>query len=323
MGATGQERAIRLVESIDFGAALGDRPLVASSVAHDGALWLLGLEGIPDRYAEQGRFRFPTSAARRTQIHIAVRVDERGGALQRVVPAGRRNLHHVQPMPGGRLLVSCARCYEEADGSPERNAVILDRDGNIEAELVLGDAIAGLQATEEGILWASYFDEGTGTRGAGEFDPVGASGLVAFDRAGNKLFTFNPQAAGTRDIVDCYALNVASSAETWIYFYSDFALVRLSLTGPPRAWEAGIAGARAIAVGEGHVLLDRGYDANHSYVLCRLGDRALEPVATFVFTDEAGEPLGPAAHGRGPCLHFIRGARWYRAEIGTLLKESG
>lgn len=323
MGARGQERAIRLVESIDFGAALGDRSLVASSVAHDGALWLLGLDGM--RYAEQGRFRFPTSAARRDQIHIAVRLDgrERGGVEQRMVLAGRRNLHHVQPMPGGRLLVSCARCYEEADGSPERNAVILGRDGAIEAEMVLGDAIADLQATEEGILWASYFDEGTGTRGAGEFDPVGASGLVAFDRAGNKLFTFDPEAAGTRDIVDCYALNVASSAETWIYFYSELALVRLSLTGPPRAWATGVAGARAIAVGEGHVLLDRGYDANHRYVLCRLGDRALEPVAAFVFIDEAGELLGPAAHGRGPCLHFIRGARWYRAEIGTLLKESG
>jgi hypothetical protein len=322
MGATIRERPFQLTEPIDFGAALGDLRLVASAVAHDGALWLLGLEGTPDRYVEHGHFRFPKSVARREQTHVAIRVDERGAVERRVIAGGRRNLHLVQPLPGGRLIVACARCYDEADGSPERNAIILGRDGSVEAEFVIGDAVEDLQATSKGVLWASYFDEGTGTRGRGEFDPVGASGLVAFDGEGNKLFSFDPTATGTDTIVDCYALNVVSSTETWIYFYTEFPLVQLSLEGRPRVWTTAIRGAKAIAVGRGHVLLDSGYDAHDRHVLCRLGDSAIEPVAMFRFIDDMGESLGPAAHGRGTCLHFLRGTRWYCADLRRLLNET-
>lgn len=322
MGAMSHEQRIEITDPIDFGAELGDLHLVARAVAHDGALWLLGLEGTPDRHLEHGRFRFPRSAASREQTHVAIRVDERGAVERRAIAVARRNLHHIQPLPGGRLIVACARCYDEADGSPALNAVVVARDGSIETEFVIGDAVADLQATSNGVLWASYFDEGTGMRGRGELDPVGASGLVAFDDKGTKLFSFDPTAAGTDDIVDCYALNVASSTETWIYFYRDFSLVRLSLEGRPRVWTTAIRGARSIAVGRGHVLLDGGHDAHDRHLLCRLGDRTIDPTATFRFTDETGEPLGSAAHGRGASLHFVRGTRWYRADLGTLLNEA-
>jgi hypothetical protein len=61
---------------------------------------------------------------------------------------------HVQPLPGGRILIACARTR----GTD--NAEVWAGNGHLEHAGLIGDAIEHLLATPSGAIWAWYFDEG-------------------------------------------------------------------------------------------------------------------------------------------------------------------
>ena len=80
--------------------------------------------------------------------------------------------------------------------------------------------IEDVQVTESGIIWTSYFDEGVfGNRGWN--DPIGKNGLVAWNGLGEKIYEFLPTTE-LGEICDCYALNVISDREVWLYYYTEF-----------------------------------------------------------------------------------------------------
>jgi hypothetical protein len=138
-------------------------------------------------------------------------------------------LSYIQPMRAGLLLVS-ARC----DWSPrqiEKNALILGWDGKRRRRLSLGDGIEDVRTTPEGTIWVSYFDEGVvGNRGWNHPGPapIGATGLVAFDRKGSVRWSYDARRAGTDSIVDVYALNVRGADDVWLYFYTEFSIVHVT-----------------------------------------------------------------------------------------------
>jgi len=69
-------------------------------------------------------------------------------------------------------------------------------DGALRRTTTFGDGIADVQTTTRGDIWVSYFDEGVfGNYGWGYDEastPIGAPGLVRFDRQGSVLWSYHP-----------------------------------------------------------------------------------------------------------------------------------
>src|SRR5262249_4405358 len=120
-------------------------------------------------------------------------------------------------------------------------------------------------------IWVGYYDEGVyGNFGWGNAQgsaPIGAAGLLCFDRSGKKIWEYDaPEDVGTID--DCYALNVSSSG-VWAYHYSDFPLVRVDCeTMDLSTWSTPGHGGGALATNGEAVLLYGGYDTQRG--TCRL-----------------------------------------------------
>lgn len=316
---------------VDFTEALSGRELMAQGVGPDFDLWLLALEGERDDREQVAPDlpSFAKSLADTPQTYEVLRFSAPGAPPECVrLPPNRRNFHFVQPLPDGEVLLVGGRCRYLDKDAHERNAVVFSRDGRMTRELTLGDGIQDVQATADGRLWVSYFDEGVlGNRGWGRGDidsePIGRSGLVLFDARGQRLSEYDAKAVGTDIIVDCYALNVAANDEMWLYFYTDFPLVCLREGGRPAVWKTPVAGASALAVGATHVLFGGSYSARSTFELFALhggGKDALAPAGTFVFVDPDGTRWQPTwMCGRGPWLYGGEGTRAFRIDLDTLV----
>lgn len=294
---------------VDYSEALAGRELMAHGLGPDFDLWMLALD-------EEG--------------HEVLRFSEPGAPPESIrLPEGQRKFHHVQPLPGGELLLVDGRCEYRDEAAPaDRNAVVYSREGVATRELTLGDGIQDVQTTTDGRLWVSYFDEGVLGNGRWaavnpSVEPMGRSGLVLFDSRGRRLSEYDANAVGTDIIIDCYALNVASDDETWLYFYTDFPLVRLRAGSRPAAWRTPVAGASALAVGSTHVLFGGSYSARSTFELFVLdGHRKSEliPAGSFVFVDSDGSRWQPNwMCGRGPWLYGGEGTRAFRIDLDTLV----
>ncbi|RKH00499.1 hypothetical protein D7X32_23215 [Corallococcus carmarthensis] len=242
------------------------------------------------------------------------------------LPREAADFDYVQPLPGDEVLLVNARCRYLSEKQHERNAHVYSPEGTLLRELTLGDGIADVQTTSDGQVWVSYFDEGVignrGWGGNGSRSPIGSDGLVRFDALGQRL----PGEQVPVDIVDCYALNVASEQETWFYSYTDFPLVRMRPGQRSTVWQSPVRGAHAIAVSDTHVLFGGGYDDACQLQLFTLYDRGhqrLGPVARIVLTDETGRAWQPSwLKGRGPWLHGAEGTRHFRVPMEQLLAQA-
>lgn len=156
---------------------------------------------------------------------------------------GRQRPHFVQRTRDGLLFVAARTA-----GDDQPNARATDRELRPRRMFALGDGIADVRVSPAGVIWAGYIDEAVFGQG------LGAAGLVAFDRAGRPRWQYDPTRAGTDDIAEVYALNLAAEDDAWVYFYSQFAIVRW-LKGAPTAWRTRVRGARALAVRGGRALL--------------------------------------------------------------------
>jgi hypothetical protein len=110
-----------------------------------------------------------------------------------------------------------------------------------------------VRVARSGHIWTAYFDEGVFGGG------IGAEGVLEFDASGRKRWAHDAAKAGTDDIADVYAFNLASEDDAWVYFYTPFAVVRW-LKKRPTVWRTRIAGARAIATQPHRALLFGDYD---------------------------------------------------------------
>ncbi|MCE9667138.1 hypothetical protein LY474_04850 [Myxococcus stipitatus] len=280
---------------------------MSQGVGPDLDLWLLASDG--------------------SRSYEVLRFSSAGAPPQRLrLPPERRDFQYIQPLPRGELLLVESRCATGTE--PARNAVIYSPEGHLLREFTLGDGIQDVQTTSDGRLWVSYFDEGViGNCGWGTGDPlrepIGRSGLVLFDSRGQLLSEYDARAVGTDVIIDCYALNVAADEETWIYFYTDFPLVRLRGGGRPEVWNTRVAGASALAVSPTHVLFGGSYEARSRFELFTLhsaGRPRMMPVGSFLFEDPEGMPWQPTwMCGRGPWLYGGEGTRVFRIELDSLV----
>jgi hypothetical protein len=274
----------------------------------------VALEGWPEPViAGSGPDGAIYAAARRSTDYLVVRWRE-GETRSLVVPGLGVEASFVQPFANG-VLLAAARCHWRPEGA-EKNAVAVDWSGKTIDQFTLGDGIQDLRVTSDGTIWVSYFDEGVfGNYGWQE--PMGMSGLVSFAKSGERRFAYDSGAARTDDICDAYAMNVAGPSDVWVYFYTEFPIVRI-LDGSYHVWKLGHAGSRALAVHQDHALLFSDYEHRSvAYVIeLRAGGKAKKTGKIEVAT-EHGEPLGDAyAWGMGSALYFYQERCVYRLDMG-------
>jgi hypothetical protein len=213
----------------------------------------------------------------------------------------------VQPLPDGLVLVA-PRCRVGREGA-EANALVLDAAGRARARFSLGDGIADVRATPDGTIWVAYFDEGIfgrrGASGPGK-GPIGAAGLRAFTATGEPRFAYRADAAGTEPIRDCYALNVSSDSDAWIYFYDEFPIVRIN-NGRYHLWHTNVSGATALAVRGKRALLLGDYERGDVVHVLELGAKGSATIAARrLLVDATGKPLAPTrARGVGASLYCL------------------
>jgi hypothetical protein len=259
---------------------------------------------------------FPKTIPDRPQSYRVLILDEGYVVSAITIESETFNIHHVQPLED-RLLLVCARSELRDDGKAEYNGRVYTQDGLLADEILLGDGIAGVQATSSGVIWTSYSDEGVfGNFGWNSRNSLGASGLVAWSSSGEKLYEFKrPDRLDA--IVDCYAMNVPTDNDVWCYYYTEFPLVHLRNGRIVEYWKSPIAGSRAFALGRGCVLFDGGYEDHDTYSLCKLTrDPALTIAKQFRLVDESGEPIvARRVMGRGSSIYVIAQDAIYRVDI--------
>jgi hypothetical protein len=219
----------------------------------------------------------------------------------------------IQPFPGGILLAG-SRCRWRPEDI-EKNALIIDWNGKEISRFVLGDGIQDLRTTKHGTIWVSYYDEGVfGNYGWGRPgpQPIGKSGLVAFSPQGTMCFSYDHTAARTDVVCDAYALNVAGKDDIWLYFYTEFPIVRI-LNGSYYKWEFGVGGARALAVRKEQAFLVGDYKAPALGRIVELAPEGIAKITGEVLLLDDCEKLldGACAWGIRDSIYFYKDRRFF------------
>ncbi|SRR6266566_4768543 len=172
--------------------------------------------------------------------------------------AGRAAYMYVQPIDDQNFLLVTPWLYKGVENAGH----IWSPDGTLIGQLALGQGIEHLQTSARSDVWVGHNDEGVFS--------ANEPGLACFDRTGKRVFSFADSVANddhpdVPPIDDCYALNVASDDEVWLYYYSAFPLVRLLDKQLDGIWPRvpGL-GSHAFAVGKRCVLFAGDYGAPSS-----------------------------------------------------------
>ena len=223
------------------------------------------------------------------------------------LPPTTQFLSSAQPMLGGSFLCVAHRC-----GVGEKNAHAFSADGSLLDSWHVGDGIEDVQATRDGQLWISYFDEGVygGTE-------LSHQGLNCFGVCGQRLFGFGDARGTLSPIDDCYALNVANDRDAWLFYYSGFPLVHLrdrkvkAVYEPPE-----MIGSHAFAVQGLRFLFLGGY-THKKRIFWRDESRKLQ--VELDLRDGKGEPIGwQRARGRGADLFLLDGPKVWRLSLDEI-----
>lgn len=252
---------VKLLPFADISNYVEGFDIVSTQWGGDGLVYVLLMNQIPERK----RGMFVQSKLKQSYTYKVLIVTDQN--IEEVVIWGQTfNYHYVQPLHDHLLLVG-ARCTNYGNEQFDLNAKVCDLDGNTIREFLLGDGIQSVQVTEKGTIWTSYFDEGVfGTYGWS--DPIGSSGLLAWDKHGNKVYENH-----AADIADCYALNVVNDNQVWFYFYTDFELG--CITGGTseanvKFMNPNISGSSGFSTDGYHFLFDAGYGKHGTFVLKKM-----------------------------------------------------
>lgn len=293
-------QSLRLTPVHDLSALLNESNLAAVGIGHNGMIYLV------------------VSSPGKDHQYRVVELSDSGPVIDFTVKNEPLDIHYIQPLLNDILLVCGRSEYRGADDF-DKNGRIYSRSGKFKREMLLGDGIESVQTTSEGTIWTSFFDEGIfGNYGWNE--PVGVSGLVAWDSSGNKIYEFHPSGK-LESIDDCYALNVESKNNTWCYYYSSFCLVHLYSCNIKAYWEIPIKGSLAFAVFGGHALFQGGYKEHDSYYLLSLfPDGKAEIKGKFNVVDKDGEGLvSDFVVARADKIFIISKGKLYRIDLKELL----
>ena len=312
---------LQLKPMVNLHPYLADGEIVAFNVGPDGYVYLvIALKPLDYAIEQPGWATFAKTVPDQPQKYRVVALSGDQPVLNVVIGEEQFNIHHVQPL-GDELLLVCARSYYKGPNDFEKNGRVYTRDGKFVRSMLLGDGIQSVQTTSDGVIWTSFFDEGV----FGNFgwqEPIGASGLVAWDSQGNKLYEFQPP-EGLDSICDCYALNVESDDDVWCYYYTEFPLVHLHRNRIESFWKMPVGGSDAFAISAGRALFRGGYKESDSYYFFSLETNGqVRQTAKIQLQDSRGDNLvAERAVGRANAIHLISSGYLYRIDLRSIVPE--
>lgn len=197
-------------------------------------------------------------------------------------------INFVQPVPNNRFLIGSSRTgFSQSRRAYDHNALVVTDGGELVSSFSLGDAVEDVQATSDGKLWVSYFDEGYG--GPPRLDRRGyrstESMLIQWSSDGDILYDH------PADILDCYAINLEHDRSLWACYGPRCPLVRITPDSVDSVYPPTIRCAKAFAVSRHGVLFGPGYgvdDAGDQADLTRIwsqyefAEMTLEPRQRFL-----------------------------------------
>lgn len=305
--------------SCTFKETIGEQTIVAFNVGPLGEVYiLLAVETPDDRTTDHGGACFARIVPDASQRYRVLVFRKGELELYLAIHDERFDIHLIQPL-GNDLLLACARCEYRGRDDFDLNARVYSRDGTFLRAFLLGDGIQTIQTTRQGEIWTSYFDEGVfGNYGWGA--PVGEAGLVAWNASGEKVYEYD--AIGpVDDIIDCYALNVASVQDVWCCYYTDFPLVHLHDKRIASTWHVPVAGSHAFAVAVDHVLFAGGYDKRDTFQLVRLEQNGTSTLLDeFELIGDDGAAVKPVETiGRGGLLYVLTDESFHEIDLKSVL----
>jgi hypothetical protein len=311
----------RLEPWFDLQPHLDGLEVISISLGPDAALYLLAIVPPTDYREQRAGASFAKIRPGKPATFIVLRCDEH--AVNRTAITNQSwNFHRLQPLPNDEILLVCARSHYRDRGDYDRNGHVFGSDGSLQRSFLLGDGIQDVQATRDGRIWTSYFDEGI-FGNYGWNDPIGASGLICWDRTGTQLYAYTPS-GGLNGMSDCYALNSVTDHDTWCSYYTEFPLVHLRDNRVVAAWDCPIRGSDGFAIFDDWVLMRGGYQARDTYHLLQLQREGhMHEHARYIFLDADNHALTSGLVTlRADTLATLQGTRCYRVALPDLLSRA-
>lgn len=275
-------KGLRNLEELFTEQGMTGLDYLSMSIGYDGKAYFLFSSKIPDRI--DGMFVNTVANAEYTALVVTPSWDS--GELKKVerINFGRHvmNFRFLRPVPDGSFLLLGSRCMYSKKNGPEKNAVFIDREGNVLHAFTFGDGIADCIVRDDGLIITSYFDEGV-LGNYGWDDPIGSCGLCGWTTDGRNIWRCE------RDILDCYAMNIDADGNLWYYYYTDFQLVRTDFRTETE-YNPMVEGASCFAVaGQGRFLImDGGYDDPDSFYVSKINGGQIEDTEPLEFVGEDG-----------------------------------
>jgi hypothetical protein len=215
------------------------------------------------------------------------------------------------------ILLVGARCTYHSEDKIDKNAVIIDYEGNIKREFTLGDGIGDIKIENNTRIWTSYFDEGIyGNNGWDR--PIGYCGLRSWSLDGKEDYIYK---ASNYDyaIDDCYALNIDKSNNKWFYFYMEFYLGKIS-SEKIEYFSIDIDGGNTMAISENYILSDEGYGKRSTFSLLVEKNKKYQKEHTFNFSDkESSQALEIiSSHAYGEHLLIAANRKIYMTSVSEI-----
>lgn len=292
----------------EFAEIIGERHCICANVGPQLDPVILSLASPLNYRIETGRGSFAKQRADHpNQYAIHFRAGE--DWLQVALPETNEIYHNVQPLGKDQWLAVRGR----SEGDDDCNAHVFDASGRRLRSFPAGDGIQEVQTDEAGKIWVSYFDEGV----FGDCK-LSHSGLVCLDDQGRCVFDFlkipHPCVSS---MADCYALNVCSSREVWLCYYTDFPLVQVLDHKLANVWpKFPISGSPGFAVLRNRTLFSGGYKKRESLFAVDL--QSLRP-RDFLPVDPEGKRIRKfAAFGRHSSLFLVTHESMFEVELAGL-----
>lgn len=304
---------VRASRFLDLTTLLAGWHLVNIGIGPYADLVLLTLAQTPDNTSRKGKNVI--WHASRTGLPSQLRIYHHiyDSAVESVdLPPTHRAFDFAQPFGSdGWLVVRAWSKGGHYDSGGVHNAFVYSVDGQLQSSFYAGDGIEDIQTDETSAIWVSFFDQGVIDGG----EPA-CEGLVCFDATGQRVCTYNSRMKAPF-ILDCYAMNVSSQKEIWVYSYPGFPLVRLLDRQIDRIWEnVPVRYSRSFAVNGKKVLFAGSYENKMTLPLVDLETMQVEEL---VAVDEEGDPLSfRRAYGRGPLLYLLTTHALFLLDLDTL-----
>lgn len=221
--------------------------------------------------------------------YLILKIDEHNNLLDTIVIKDKyKAMHKVVKLRNGNFLLLNCRCRYTYPDIIEKNAKIVDNNGEMINEFTLGDGIEDIIEDANENLWVSYCDEGIfGNYGWGsEYEgkyiaPIGQNGVICWNLNGEKLWEYPVKDLGSQ-MYDCYAMNIDENNNIWIYYYGEFDLIKIDSNMNLSRFSFNIAGATGFAIYENNILISGGYNKDY-YVLCNLEEGEVKEIDKYQF----------------------------------------